>query len=560
LDYRDKIRRLLSEEKGGVFKSHTGKISIALAYPNAYRTGMSNLGFQNIYYLLNREEDVVCERVFLPDRNDVEALFRKKTPFTSFESQVPLTEFDILAFSVSFENDYINILTMLHLAKIPFHAGEREYPFPLIIAGGVCVFYNPEPLTDFIDLFIVGEGEEVIGDFVSKFRQSRESGEPKNAALRRFAAIEGIYVPSGYRVHYHPDGRIESVETKEDYPERIKKRCIRDVDRFPSCTRIFTKNTGFSGMYLVEIERGCGRHCNFCAAGHVYDPLRYFSKETIMESVKQGLESSDKIGLVGSSLMDHPHLEAICKDICDRGGKISVSSLRVDSLSEGLLECLEKSGQKTLTFALEAGTERLRKVINKELTEEEILEGIRLMTAYDIPHIKLYFLIGIPSERDEDIEAIISLSKKIKHSILKESRKKGKIGNITLSINPFVPKPFTPFQWDRMEDVKSLERRLKMIKNGLRQTGNVSVIHELPKWAFVQTLLSKGDRRTGKILLEAYHFKEDWRKTFQEVNINPEFYVYRKQGYDEILPWDHLDVGVKKEYLMAKRKEALKYE
>lgn len=559
MKYIDKVRRLLSEEQGHIIKSPEGKISVALAYPNVYRVGMSNLGFQNIYYLLNREEDVVCERVFLPDREDVDDFVKKKTPLLSLENQIPVSHFDILAFSISFERDYVNILKILDLARIPFLNNQRNSAYPLIMAGGVCTFYNPEPLADFIDLFLIGEGEELVKDLIREFRKTAETEEAKDEMLERFSAVKGVYVPSGYKVSYHSDGRIRSVEAKKGYPKKIKKRHIKDINEFPASTRIVTKNTEFSGMYLIEIERGCGRKCNFCAAGYIYDPPRFASKDIIMNCVREGLACSDKIGLVGSALMDHPSLELICREILKIGGKISVSSLRIDVLSEGLIKSLAESGHKTLSFAPEAGTERLRRAINKELTDEEIIEGIKLTIAHDILNIKLYFLIGIPTERDEDVEAIIDLAKKIKHHMLKESRKKGRIGNITLSINPFVPKPYTPFQWDGMDDIKSLERKLKMIKNGLKKVGNISIIHELPKWAFVQSLLAKGDRKVGELLLAAYHLEEDWRRVYREMNINPDFYVYRESGYDELFPWDHIDTGISKEYLIKKREKALSH-
>ena len=559
LKYIDKIRRLINDEKGTVKKTFRDRISVALAYPNLYQVGMSNLGFQNIYYLLNKEEDVVCERVFLPDKEDIEVFIRRKIPLFSFESQIPIVDFNILAFSISFEADYINILRILDLAGIPLLSNQRKNYFPIVIAGGVCTFYNPEPLADFIDMFIIGEGEEAIKDFLDEFRNTLGIRGKKEEIVKKFSKIEGIYIPSGYKISYYSDGRIRSLKAKKGYPEKIKKRYIKNIDNFPTSTKIFTVNTEFSDMYLVEIERGCGKNCKFCVTSHVYSPPRYSSKEIIIKDVKKGLQYSNKIGLVGSSLMDHPQIESICHAILKMGGKISVSSLRIDSLSEDFIKCLAASGHKTLSFAPEAGTERLRRFINKEMTDEEIIKGIRLITAEDISHIKLYFLIGIPTETEGDIQGLIDLIKRIKHYILKDSRKKGRLGNITLSINPFVPKPFTPFQWDRMEDVKSLERKLKIIKNGLKKVANVFVIHELPKWSFIQAILSRGDRRVGELLLASYNLREDWRRAIKEVNINPEFYVYRKRDYKEIFPWDHIDVGIEKDYLFNKREKNIRY-
>lgn len=313
LKYFDKIRRLLNEEKGNVKKPFKGRISIALAYPNLYHVGMSNLGFQNIYYLLNKEKDVVCERVFLPDKEDIEVFIRRKTPLFSFESQIPILNFNILAFSISFETDYINILKIMDLARIPLLSNQRKNYFPIVIAGGICTFYNPEPLADFIDMFIIGEGEEVIKDFLEEFRRILDIGGKKEEIAKRFSKIEGIYIPSGYKVSYYSDGRIRSVKSKKDYPEKIKKRYIKNIDNFPTSTKIFTVNTEFSDMYLVEIERGCGKSCKFCVTGHVYNPPRYSSKEIIIKVVKEGLQYTHKIGLVGSALMDYPQIEPICR-------------------------------------------------------------------------------------------------------------------------------------------------------------------------------------------------------------------------------------------------------
>lgn len=558
----EKARGLLSEEIGTIKKAFGGKISIALCYPNTYQIGMSNLGFQKIYYLLNQYNDVLSERVFLPSPEDEIHFKKENIPLFSLESQTPVHNFDILAFSVTFESDYINILKILNLSHIPIRSKDRNERHPFLLMGGICATFNPEPLSDFIDMFFIGEGDEAIDEFVNALREGYEfsgrkaDGDSLNDFYLRLSAIDGIYIPSAYEATYKSSGVIEKVSHKDRFPQKIKRRWAKDLNKTPTSSKVITSNTVFGDMFLIEVERGCGKHCRFCLAGYSYRPVRNYSAEVILKEVSEGLRYKRKIGLIGSAICDSPYIDEISDGIAKMGGTISVSSLRLDRLSKKLIDLLSDSGHRTATIAPEAGSERLRKIINKEMSDDEILNAVQFMASAGLTNFKLYFLIGLPTETDDDIDAIVNLTKRIKHSILKIAKSKGHLGNITLSVNPFIPKPFTPYQWERMEDTKSLNSKIKKIKSGLKGVSNINIIHELPKWAFVQALLSRGDRRIGELLYKCYELNGDWFKTFRETNINPEFYVYRERDFDEILPWDHIDSGIRKEYLIKEAKKS----
>lgn len=549
----EKARGLLSEEIGTIKKEFGGKISIALCYPNTYHIGMSNLGFQKIYYLLNQYNDVLCERVFLPSPEDEIHFKKENIPLFSLESQTPVHNFDILAFSVTFESDYINILKILNLSHIPIRSKDRNERHPFILMGGICATFNPEPLSDFIDIFFIGEGDEAVDEFVEALK---ENSKGREGLYKRLSVIEGVYIPSKYEITYNNSGMIEKVLPRDGFPEKVKRRWVRDLNKTPTSSKVITSNTVFGDMFLIEVERGCGKHCRFCLAGYSYRPVRNYSAEVILKEVSEGLRYKKKIGLIGSAICDSPYIDEICDGIAKMGGTISVSSLRLDRLSKKLIDLLSVSRHRTATIAPEAGSERLRKGINKEMGDDEILDAVQFMAAAGLTNFKLYFLIGLPTETDDDIDAIINLTKRIKHSILKIAKSKGHLGNITLSVNPFIPKPFTPYQWEKMEGISSLNHKIKKIKSGLKGVSNINIIHELPKWAFVQALLSRGDRRIGELLYKCYELNGDWFKTFRETNINPEFYGYRERDFDEVFPWDHIDSGIRKDYLIKEAKKS----
>jgi radical SAM family uncharacterized protein len=553
-----KAQKTLEREKGTVRKPWGGKISICLIYPNSYHVGMSNLGFQTLYHLLNKEEDVLCERAFFPDPEDFPEYQQTQTPLFSLESQKSLSDFDILAFSVSFENDFPNILSIFDLARIPVESCFRESGYPLVIAGGVAVFLNPEPLSEFFDLFILGEAEEVIVEFLAVYRGvfSEWGRREKDDLLKKLGEVEGVYVPQFYRVTYGEGGKIETMESEAGFPRRVKRRWVHDIDRFPTRSTLFTPDTELKEMALVEVNRGCPRGCRFCGACFVYHPFRSRSLSGLESSAKESLAEGYRIGLTGTAVSDDPHLLPLCRSILSQQGAISLSSIRVDAVSDPLAQCLKEGKVQTVAIAPEAGSERLRRVLKKAYTDEEILKSIDILGEHGLSQIKCYFLIGLPSETDEDVKGILHLAKQIRHRILSHRKGQSRNWKVVLSVNPFIPKPATPFQWASMDGVGELKRKLKIIQRGLKGEKGMEMIHDLPKWAYIQALLSRGDRRVGKILMAVRHYQGNWGKALQETNINPDFYVYRKRDMDEIFPWDFIDHGIpkeglKKEYMKA---------
>jgi radical SAM family uncharacterized protein len=549
----EKIDALLQAERGAVHKARGADIEIALAYPNTYHIGMSNLGVHQIYAILNTRADTACERVFLPDDEDIAEYQRTRTPLFTLESRRPVREFDILAFSVSFEQDYLNILEMLRLSGIPIRKQDRTADDPLVILGGICSFFNPEPLVDFFDAVIIGEGEEVAGEFLDRYLQYRDQG--RQELLRAASRLPGVYVPEFYEVLYKDDGTIQERRKREPgAPDSIRKRTIASIDRRNAATVILTPNTEFSDMFLTEITRGCGRHCRFCMAGYIYLPPRNLEITTAREQATKADEFCGRIGLVGAALSDYPDIGELCSSI---EGSVSVSSLRADSVSEVLIERLAKSAHKTIAVAPEAGSERLRKVINKGVTEEDILRAADLVFGKGIPNLKLYFILGLPTETQEDVEAILTLALQVREVQLKYARPLGRIGRITLSVNSFVPKPFTPFQWEPMESVDSLNKKQRFLEKAVKKIGNMNIIHDLPKWEYIQALLSRGDRRIGRLLVAAHERGGDWKAAAREMKVDMDPYITRRRAFDEVLPWDFIDIGVRKDYLMKEYDRAL---
>jgi len=550
---KEKADALLAAERGTIVKARGTEVAVALAYPNTYHVGMSNLGVHQIYSILNRRADTACERVFLPDEEDVEEYEKTGTKLFCLESKRPVREFDILAFSVSFEQDYVNVLNILRLSGIPADKHERTGDDPLVVLGGICSFFNPEPLSDFVDVVIVGEGEEVTGEFIDAYRTSRATG--RQGLLRALGKIPGVYVPEFYEVIYHEDGTIRERKNLESVaPDRIVKRTVKDFDKAPAATVILTPNTEFSDRYLSEITRGCGRHCRFCMAGYLYLPPRNLTTETAREQAIKADDLCGKIGLVGAALSDYPDINDLCAHI---EGGVSVSSLRADSVSETLIERLATSGHKTISIAPEAGSERLRRVINKGITEEDILRAADMVFRHGIPNLKLYFIIGLPTETQDDVDAIILLARTVREVQLKHARPLGRIGRVTLSVNSFVPKPFTPFQWEPMDPVEGLNKKLRSLEKAVRTIGNMNIIHDLPKWEYLQALLSRGDRRVGKLIRAAQENGGDWKQAAKTTAIDTDFYVYRRRDFSERLPWDFIDIGVRKEYLINEYQRAL---
>ena len=539
------------KESGAVRKSWRGRISVALVYPNTYYVGMSNLGFQTVYGLFNTFDDIVCERAFSPDRKD-----GPEESVRTVESGRQLREFDVVAFSISFENDYLHILTILDKAGLPLFSSERCPPDPLIIAGGVTSLLNPEPLAPFVDCFLIGDAEASIPSFLECLR--KYSGkEAQLVALARQGI--GAYIPSFYQTTYKSNGTIDTFRPKtgRHIPDKIQSAFARDLEEFDTHTKIVTSQTTFGNTFLIEGARGCPHGCRFCAAGYVYRPPRFRKAEQLEMVVNKVGGQAKGVGLVAAAVADIPSLESFCHKTTNRHLDLSFSSLRADMLTETLLGSLKKAGTKTVTIAPDAGSERLRRVINKGMNEKDILDAVNKLVHTGIPNIKLYFMIGLPTETDKDVLAIVQLCKRIKHQFLKASRAQSRIGDIVVSISSFVPKPFTPFQWAPMEDVGVLKSKIKSIKDGLKRVPNIKVHTDVPRWAYIQALLSRGDRRIASLLETVHRNNGNWAQSLKESIVNTDFFVYRHRDFGEVLPWDFVDHGVKKRFLKEEYEKAL---
>lgn len=542
----------MKSEIGTIRKQWKGRIKVALVYPNTYHVGMSNLGFQTVYDLLNKIDHVVCERSFLPDDSGPAA-----GRIVAIESGRPISDFDIIAFSVSFENDYPNLLTILDRAGIPLRSDDRGTPHPLVIAGGIAFFSNPEPVSPFIDCFLIGEAEAILPRFFDIALPDLLS-QDKRTCLKTLARnVTGAYVPAFYSTTYNPDGTVCAIEPLIDVPVKIERMYMKDLSNVPTCSAIITTDTTFDSTFLIEVGRGCPHGCRFCSTGFVNRPPRFRSFSLLDKCLQQGASMTDEIGLVGAAVSDLPDINKLCGQALEKDTRISFSSLRADALSPELISILRQNKVKTATIAPDAGSERMRKVINKGITEEDVLNAAENLVAGGIPNLKLYFMIGLPTETMDDVEAIVLLCKQIKHRFLKSSRIRKRIGEITVSLSSFIPKPFTPFQWVPMDEVRSLKKKIKKIKDGLKRVANVRVHSDIPRWAYIQALLSSGDRKVAQILLLANQNRGNWPKTFKASPVNPDFYVHRERSLNELLPWDFIDNGINKSFLKQEYQRAL---
>jgi radical SAM superfamily enzyme YgiQ (UPF0313 family) len=554
----ERARQILKSERGTIRKEWGGRTPICLIYPNWYYVGMSNLGFQTIYGLLNDHPRLVCERAFLPTNDDLAEIHRRNRRLRSLESHRPLADFEILAFSVSFENDFINILTILNLAGIPLESSKRTASDPLIIAGGVSIFLNPEPLADFIDVFLIGEAEEMLPDFMERYQEACPDRTRREDFLISLATLEGAYVPRFYRPLYDKDGFIRELSVTSPFPKRIQRRYVPHVDAFSTASVILTPHTEFPNMMLLEVNRGCPRRCLFCSACAVHQPYRNRSFDHLIRSIAEPPFHKARIGLTGAAVSDYPGLDRLCESIVSQGRDFSLASVRLDRVTQSLARALKKGGLKTVTLAPEAGSERLRRLIQKDIHEDDIFRATEFLLDSGFVNFRLYFLVGIPSETKEDVEAIVQLTRRIKHRMLQSAKNTRRLGRLTLSINGLVPKPSTPFQWAPFEVVDSLLHKLRTIQNGLKKEANVQVTHDVPKWAYIQSLLSRGDRRVGRMLLAAHQARGDWKRALHVVDLNPDFFVYRDRSRDEIFPWDFIDHGVTKDRLWEQYVRAVK--
>lgn len=574
-----KPARYTAGEPGSVVKEKTPELlRYAFCFPDIYEVGMSHLGMKILYSHANRRGDVWCERVFAPDDDMENAMRSAGVPLYGLESFDPLGEFHLIGFTLQYEMCYTTILNMLDLAGLPVLARERKAAFPLVVAGGPCAS-NPEPLCDFIDVFALGEGEEMSDELFDLCQRARREGWDKAALLAEIAKTGGYYVPSLYGVSYNADGTIAAVTPKDGAPAVVQKRVIADLDKvfFPDEFVVPLLPT-VHDRAMVELFRGCIRGCRFCQAGFLYRPIREKKAETLVNNAKCLLESTgyDEVSLTSLSTSDYTGLDGLLDGLLDwaeeRHINLSLPSLRVDNFSPELLEKVGRVRKSGLTFAPEAGTQRLRDVINKNVTEREVLDTCRMAFAGGHTAVKLYFMMGLPTETMEDIEGIALLAQKVVDLYYSMPEKpKGKAVSVTISAACFVPKPFTPFQFEPQDTMASLEEKQKHLLKSVRSK-KIKVNYHDASTSVLEAALARGDRRLGPVIRAAWekgsrldswseYFKADaWEEAFRENGIDPAFYANRKRGYDEVLPWDHLDYGVTKRFFIEEHKKALQNE
>jgi radical SAM superfamily enzyme YgiQ (UPF0313 family) len=556
---RERALETLSKEVGYVKKPHGGRLRVALAFPNTYWVGMSNLGFQTVYRLFNDEDDIVCERFFLPPKTELAELSAARTPLLTLESQTPVGDFDVVALSVSFEWDYVNVLTLLRLAGIPARAEQRTARHPLVVVGGAVTFVNPEPLAPFADVIAAGEGEVLIPGLRRSFAAATDRAD----LLRHLALERGFYVPSFYEPHYAGDGTLAgyTVNVGVDAPLPVRKAALRTTEAVdPPATGIFTPDTEFGSRFLIEVVRGCANLCRFCWAGYNYLPVRAFPADRILELAGAARVHSNRVGLVSIALCDHPEIERILARLLEMGYAISPASLRLDDLTESIVRVLHESGERTITIAPETGSDRLRRVINKTVTNDEILDRADLIFASGIENLKLYYMIGLPTETDEDLVAIRDLTLQIRDRMLKHARPKGQIGRIVGSVNPLIPKPGTAYQWLPMEEPSMVERKIKRLRSLMSDIDNVYFNIKSERHSYYQALLSLGDRRVAPAIEAAERNGQNWRAAVAEAGIDGDFYIFRDRTGDAMLPWDIIDGGMKATFFHAEFEKGLREE
>jgi radical SAM superfamily enzyme YgiQ (UPF0313 family) len=545
----DRRKKHLAGEVGAMSKPHQGRLKIALAYPNRYFIGMSNVGFQAVYKFWNETPDVVCERVFLPDADELREYKRTGLPLLSLESGTPVHQFDVLAFSITFEPDELNLVRMLDLAGIPPLAQDRSDFHPIVIAGGPITFLNPEPMAPFLDAVAIGEAEALLPPLTEALRERL----PRRELLSRLDAFEGFYVPSLHEVGYGQDGTLLRGSDRKLVRAKMGKR----ADLPPPATYVLTGATEMSNKFLVEVSRGCPTLCRFCWAGYNYLPKRSFEVERILEVASRARRQTSDIGLVSTAVGAHLQIVPLLEALKAMEFRISVSSLRFEDLRAELLEPLAGSGEKTLAVAPEVGTDRLRFAIHKRVTNEEILEKTDLIFSRGIENLKLYLMVGLPTERDEDLEGMVDLVSRIRELLLAHGRSRGRLGRLIPSINPFIPKPGTPFQWHPMERPSELQRRMRVLERAFARMPNVDAHFKSPRQERLQALVSVGDRRLAPVLLRMARGEADLRRAMSEEGLDLDFYLHRERSRSEPLPWGHIDNGMKLSLLESQYDKAM---